>query len=318
MYRTLAAPLFAVATLLGLAAPPAQAQTSEGWRACADEGQTCRVQGRAVVRYGEPGRWVTRSVIDGIECGNEAFGDPAPNTPKRCEVHGGSGSGASSGNSAARGSGAAGWSFCAAEGEVCQFRGQAQVRFGQGEAFNTRSAYGSVRCDVADFGDPAFGVTKYCEVRSSQALANSGNRPNAWGGLNAGSATSGWRYCAAEGQVCRVQGRVNVRFGDGRRFFTRSATSEIACNVEAFGDPAFGSLKHCEVQAAGSTGDGQPAWNRCAREGERCDFSGTLQVRYGASGRYVYRDASSGVACDTASFGSDPYPGRVKTCELRR
>jgi hypothetical protein len=317
-------------TVAALQPGAAQADDADGWRACADEGQTCRVSGsgnsRAVVRYGEPGRWVTRSVMGSVDCSNEAFGDPAPQVAKRCEVLGGNGGGNGGGGvgGGARpdGSGAAGWTFCAAEGEICQFRGQAEVRFGQGRQFVNRSGYGSVRCDVSDFGDPAFGVTKYCEVRSAQALVNGGNRPNAWAGWGNGSANSGWRYCAAEGGSCRVgsttNGRAQVRFGDGRRYNTRSASGAISCSVETFGDPAFGVLKHCEVLASNANNDGNAAWNRCASEGQRCDFNGTVQVRYGTAGRFVYRDASNGVRCDSDSFGSDPYFGRSKTCEIRR
>ena len=311
-----ALPTLALAGLV--AAVPGSALADEsGWRACADEGQACRVSGRAVVRYGAEGRWTTRSVIDGIQCGNDAFGDPAPDVPKRCEVRvSGHGGGSGGGNQA--GSGAAGWSFCAAEGEVCRFRGQSQVRFGQGDRFVTRTAYGSVRCDVADFGDPAFGVTKFCEVRSAQANASGNSSSGSWSGWGNGSATSGWRYCAAEGGTCRVSGRAQVRFGDGRRFNTRSANGEIRCDAEVFGDPAFGVVKHCEVQASSFNNGDTAGWSRCARENERCEFSGSAQVRYGVAGRYVYRDARNGLTCNTDSFGSDPYENRVKTCEIRR
>lgn len=317
--NTLNALLAALALALLSAAVPAVAQAADGdgWRRCADEGQTCRVQGRATVRYGTEGRWTTRSVIDGIQCGNEAFGDPAPDVPKRCEARTGAGGGGGSGGAAGgggSGSGAAGWTYCAAEGQTCRFRGQAQVRFGQGDRFNVRTAYGSVRCDVDDFGDPIFGVTKFCEVRSSAALDAGGGSSGSWSGP-----TSGWRYCAAEGGSCKVNGRAQVRFGDGRRYNTRSVNGEIACSTDVFGDPAFGVVKHCEVQATGANGAGFSAgWTRCARENERCSFSGAAQVRYGTAGRYVYRDARDGLQCSTDSFGSDPYDGRVKQCEIRR
>ena len=316
MHRDLMSGMFgsilAVVTLC--ASPSARAAADEGWRACADEGQTCRVQGRAVVRYGDTDRWTTRSVVGSVVCGNAAFGDPAPEVAKRCEVQGAVPGGASKDRGTA-GPRQAEWQFCAAEGEICRFRGQAQVRFGEGSRFTTRNAYDSVRCDVTDFGDPAYGVTKTCEVRGSPVQSGGSD---AWRGWGAKPGAADWRYCAAEGETCRIEGGAQVRFGEGRRYNTRPARGEVSCSVDVFGDPAFGTLKHCEVQASALRHADAPDWRRCAGEGERCEFQGRSQVRYGTAGRYVYRDAYNGVRCDTRSFGSDPYTDRVKSCEIRR
>ncbi len=300
-------------------APSAQA-AEYGWRDCANEGEVCRVSERGVVRYGVPGNWSTRSVRGDIMCSNEAFGDPAPNTPKRCEVAGYGGGGSSGG-----GGSNSEWVFCAPEGETCRFRGASEVRFGEGNRYVIRRAFGSVRCDVSDFGDPAYGVTKHCEVRREAALGGgwggsggSGSSGGSWGGGD-----TNWRYCAAEGQTCRVNGRAQVRFGDGQRYVTRTVSGEVSCSTQLFGDPSFGKLKHCEVQSsgwggAGGSGGSVQAWSRCASEGQRCEFSGRTQVRYGTLGRYYYRDAWGGVACDSRSFGGDPYPNKVKSCEIKR
>jgi hypothetical protein len=309
--RGLLQALLLTAAYLGLAAPQVAEAYEDGWRNCAEEGQTCSVTGRAVVRYGVDGRWVSRTVSNGVECGNDAFGDPAPQVPKRCQVRvsGYNGSGSYPGT-------ARGWSFCAAEGEVCRFKGMAEVRFGQGNSFVTRTAYGSIRCDVADFGDPIYGVTKFCEVRHSGNQAPENSTQGSWAG--AGSSNGGWRYCAAENATCRVQGTAQVRFGDGRAFRTRTVRGEVDCSVRTFGDPAYGRLKHCEVEAGSLPAGGSSGWTRCATEGERCVFSGYAQVRYGLAGRYVYRDGNNGVMCGLNGFGDDPYPGRVKVCEIRR
>lgn len=292
-----------------MAAPAAQA-AEFGWRACASEGQVCRVANRAVVRYGVPGDWYTRSVRGDVMCSNETFGDPAPNAPKRCEITG-DGGGSSSDE----------WVFCAPEGQSCNFRGSAEVRFGYGDRFTTRRAYGSVRCEVSAFGDPVQGVTKHCEVRREAAINGNGG----WGGSGGswGGGNSNWRYCAGENESCRVNGRAQVRFGDGQRFATRTVNGQVNCSVDVFGDPARGVIKHCEVQKSGwggSGGSGGDAdrWTRCAREGGLCEFGGRAQVRYGASGRYHYRDAGGRVSCNNDSFGGDPYPGRPKSCEFRR
>lgn len=295
------------AVLVGLAAGGAAHAADDGWNDCADEGQTCQVSGRALVRFGVDDRWVNRTVRNSVACSNEFFGDPAPDVPKRCQVRGASQGGG--------GGSSVGWSFCAAEGEVCRFNGVAQVRFGQGGRFVTRTAYGSVRCDVQDFGDPASGVTKFCEVNRTGGP----DRPNSDVGYWAAAGGKGaWRYCAAEDGTCRVRGSGQVRFGDGRNFRTRNARGDVACNVATFGDPAYGRIKHCEVQARSYGAGSSPGWRRCAAEGQRCSFKGTVQARYGAAGRYVYRDGTDGVRCDSNYFGGDPYPNRSKTCEIRR
>jgi len=295
--------------LLGAAAP---AQAS-GWRQCATEGRVCQMDGRGVVRYGVDGQWSTRVMSGAVHCSNDLFGDPAPTQTKRCEVRDG-GSGGSSGP---------GWTFCAAEGETCHLRGSAEVRFGADRHYTTRRAYGSVRCDVDSFGDPNYGQTKHCEVRSDAAVGSGGGFDE-WAGSGSASDNGRWRYCAGEGQTCSVQGRGEVRFGDGRRFATRTVRGDTLCSTSVFGDPAYRVTKHCEVRASnfGGFGDSGPqdgGWTRCADEGERCEVSGgRIQVRFGTRGRYVYRDAYGALNCNLDTFGRDPYPGERKQCETRR
>jgi hypothetical protein len=314
--------LLALSSLPGtlmLGTPVAQAY-EPGWRTCAQEGQICRVSGRTVVRYGVPGNWSTRTVRDDVLCGNAAFGDPAPNSPKRCEVAA-NGFGGSGGSGGGTGGGSANdWVFCAPEGEVCRFRGASEVRFGADGRYSMRRAFNAVRCDVSDFGDPAYGVTKQCEVRRSAFIG--GGSGGSWVG-----GSSDWRYCAAEGQTCRVNGRAEVRFGDGQRYATRVVNGGgIACDVANFGDPAYGVVKHCEIHRSGWGGSGGgggsggnfDGWDTCAREGGRCSFSGRAQVRYGAEGRWAYRDAWGSVGCDNRSFGADPFPNRPKVCQVKR
>lgn len=291
----------------------------DGWRECAPEGQTCNVNGRATVRFGADDRWYSRTVSYAVRCTNDSFGDPAPGVAKRCQVRVSDHSGAGTSGGAYRPGSAQGWRYCAGEGEVCRFNGRAEVRFGQGNNFVTRTAYGSVRCDVADFGDPARGTTKFCEVRPLDGQSYQSSNQSYWGGGDYGAQNSGWRYCAAEGGNCRVKGNGRVRFGDGRNFKYMDVTGEIPCTTSTFGDPARGTTKHCEVQNARYDDGGYSGgWTQCAREGERCNFSGFAQLRFGAAGRYAYRDGAGGVICSVDEFGQDPYPGRVKSCEIRR
>jgi len=69
-----------------------------------------------------------------------------------------------------------------------------------------------------------------------------------------------------------------------------------------------------------ATGVGVPAelpvgYTRCADEGGTCSITGTRTMAYGA-GHYAYHTASGATACSTASFGTDPVPGVVKSCYL--
>ncbi len=58
-----------------------------GWQPCARENEYCDFRGRAEVRYGARGSYITRRAVDGVSCDNETFGrDPARGVPKHCEV----------------------------------------------------------------------------------------------------------------------------------------------------------------------------------------------------------------------------------------
>lgn len=60
---------------------------------------------------------------------------------------------------------------------------------------------------------------------------------------------------------------------------------------------------------------GVPAgFTRCAGEAERCMFSGTRAVAYGAGTSYRFRTAADGVDCRIVSFGADPIVGTLKSC----
>jgi hypothetical protein len=162
----------AVLALL-LCLPAASALAREEWRFCASEGQECRVQGTATVRYGAPGNWETRRISNRVFCSNEQFGDPAPNREKRCEVLDFGGSGGSGG-----GSGDGNWRFCANEGQECRVQGTATVRYGAPGQWGTRRVSNRVTCSNTQFGDPAPNREKRCEV-----LVDGGG---GWGGSGYG------------------------------------------------------------------------------------------------------------------------------------
>jgi hypothetical protein len=68
---------------------------------------------------------------------------------------------------------------------------------------------------------------------------------------------------------------------------------------------------------AGSHAQAPPAGAReCAKEGERCQFSGTGDVSYGAGDKWITKTATDGINCGVAAFGKDPAPNVLKTCKI--
>lgn len=83
--------------------------------------------------------------------------------------------------------------------------------------------------------------------------------------------------------------------------------------------PELGAEPVPSKSRSGGWGPGgwQGGWTFCAREGERCQVRGWGVVRYGAAGRYVYREVrNASFRCDNTLFG-DPAHGREKACEVR-
>jgi hypothetical protein len=146
--------------------------------------------------------------------------------------------------------------------------------------------------------------------------------------------------CAREGGYCRVPYPTRVIYGAGGSHATRHVGGGgIACSNGVFGDPAPGVPKRCAYMARsdGRDGwrdrdwgppesyrgsrpsarlhaeDGDPDWQRCARENGFCSFRGVRRVKYGAGGRFVERVSRNGIACNNAVFG-DPTPGVPKVC----
>ncbi|HWD13713.1 hypothetical protein P8H26_12550 [Pseudochrobactrum sp. sp1633] len=154
------------------------------------------------------------------------------------------------------------------------------------------------------------------------------------------------RQCATEGGVCRIPYPTEVIYGSGRRATSRFVNQpQIRCSNSVFGDPARGSTKSCSYvvrdEGRGRGGYGRDRdryddgddygrgrdgygrdrgrdydrgeWQRCAREGQYCDFQGRKRVRYGTQDRFVERVFRGGVRCDNRTFG-DPDRGTSKSC----
>jgi parallel beta-helix repeat protein len=59
--------------------------------------------------------------------------------------------------------------------------------------------------------------------------------------------SSNWTFCAAENQFCAFSGTTQVRYGANNTFFIRTLTGGTPCTNDVFGDPIFGTAKHCDV-----------------------------------------------------------------------
>jgi subtilisin family serine protease len=132
--------------------------------------------------------------------------------------------------------------------------------------------------------------------------------------------TETWTTCASEGGVCNFADTRTVRYGANNSYATRSATGSIACNNDVFGDPMQGVVKTCQYSSI-STKTSTPSptppvaetFTACGSEGATCSFTGTREVRYGASGVFASKIIAGATACTNAVFG-DPIVGVVKSC----
>jgi hypothetical protein len=129
-------------------------------------------------------------------------------------------------------------------------------------------------------------------------------------------AAAEWVTCAQEGGNCAFQGRKEVAFGSGNRWFTRNYSDGVKCSSTSFGgDPSPGVVKSCKFNVVSSVP--APQWTGCAREGAVCAFDGRKEVSFGSGNKWVTTIFANSVKCTTDSFMGDPAPGVVKTCRVR-
>ena len=102
-----------------------------------------------------------------------------------------------------------------------------------------------------------------------------------------------WTFCASEGDVCAFTGTTEVRYGANGSFVFKTLTDGTACTNDVFGDPIYGTVKECATRSTPPTTD----WTFCANEGDNCAFTGTMAVRYGASGAFFFQTLTDGTAC---------------------
>lgn len=201
------------------------------------------------------------------------------------------------------------WQRCAGQDEICRVNGEALVRYGADGRYAYKLARNRIICDHQEFGDPAFGARKQCDVTYDQRERE---------GVRLSS--NDWIPCAQEGETCRFDGLARVRYGVDGRYAYRNASNGLRWSVDTFGDPAFGAQKTCEYQQQRGQDYGRDErdWDYCASEDGFCAFTGPGEVRYGTKGRFVVRKAMNGMPCKVENFGSDPAFGEPKHCFVRQ
>ena len=159
-------------------------------------------------------------------------------------------------------------------------------------------------------------------VSKSQAAFNLCGGGGGGGGGSGGSAPPGYYFCSEEDQRCNFTGTKDVAYGaNGAFFFRNGINNGIDCNNGTFGDPISGVRKACYIKDAQNSAppqQGPPAgFVFCAEETQRCNFNGTGDVAYGASGRFNYRyGVANGIDCNNSVFG-DPINGTRKACYVK-
>ena len=217
--------------------------------------------------------------------------------------------------------------FCASEGATCVLPvgATADVYYGNGQFLVKRDLSGSVPCTSQYFGgDPAPGKVKACfyaikTQRSNVAPTVALTSPIASGTFSAGTTvTLSATATDSDGTVA------NVEFFDG-------TTSLGVVTSAPYSLPWIATLGTHTLTARATDNGGAQTTSAavtisistgsnvvlCAAEGGNCVLpSGTVaDVSYGVSGLFVVkRNLSGSVPCTNQYFGTDPAPGKLKSC----
>ena len=136
---------------------PSTSSTVTNWVSCAVENGTCSFSGTRQVRYGANGTYAYQSASGSISCSNGVFGDPVFGVSKTCSYADTTTSTTTTAPTTQT------WARCATENGTCSFSGTRQVRYGANNIFSYKSATGAIACSNGEFGDPVYGVQKYCD-----------------------------------------------------------------------------------------------------------------------------------------------------------
>jgi hypothetical protein len=123
---------------------------------------------------------------------------------------------------------AAGYTYCSAEWQTCNFEGTRVVRYGADGTYTYKTATDGVDCTNDVFGDPLRGTVKACYISDE---------------VNDDSVT--YSYCSDEWSQCDFSGTRVIRYGANSTFTYEVATDGVSCTNSVFGDPLRGTGKAC-------------------------------------------------------------------------
>ena len=227
------------------------------WTDCAAEGGTCRFRGTQAVRFGAKGKYFYRTENREVPCTLQVFGDPVPDVPKHCQFKEerqerdndrnqnqrddrGSRPFGASDREANR------WEACGEERSVCRVSSPTVVRYGVEGSYHYRRIENEVVCSSYQFGDPAPGRAKRCEVNTIPPERVEARKPDP--DEIPPLEDSKWAACASDGQVCNFRGGEHVRFGAYGLYRVQFATDGLRCDARSFGgDPLPGLSKSCSI-----------------------------------------------------------------------
>lgn len=144
--------------------------------------------------------------------------------------------------------------------------------------------------------------------------------------LNPADETFGFKYGVAERGELSINEPTDIAYGANGQFsYLYDQTSNITCNNSTFGgDPISGTKKHCYVRSV-QTQNGPRGYTFATKARTEFSVSGTVNIAYGANGRYNYRYnvynnsvcGKTAVNCENSAFGGDPINGVRKECHYQ-
>jgi len=140
-------------------------KVASNWTRCAYEGNACNFSGTRQVRYGANNTYAYVTATSTVACSNGVFGDPVYGVAKTCD-YGDAITTTAPAPAPAPAPVVETWTNCAVEGANCTFTGTRTVRYGANGIYATKVVNGSTACANWVFGDPVYGVTKYCSYSS--------------------------------------------------------------------------------------------------------------------------------------------------------
>ena len=117
-----------------------------------------------------------------------------------------------------------------------------------------------------------------------------------------------------------VQGKIpwnaagNTSWGEGNLRNLCKGTTNASATVSCFSGKISSGLTWDKAMAGCAPAPSGTEF--CAKEGERCQFTGTREVKYGARGTFFTKTLANGATCNTTTFGGDPTPNVLKQCYL--